>query len=194
MSLVVCFLATAIPFSFINNMLKRLRTGLLLLCCYALLTSHVVYSKDSNQIKSIDIDITTHLGDVQSFQEGDTISFLISLDTDAHVLVIYENADGQLVQLLPNKVSRKSFLSAGLFMGLPDPDADFIFKVQPPFGKETLWAFALDTSLPELKGQYLDDGLKLLTTDISVIQEKLRGWKKKAYGEASLVIHTSRKE
>ncbi len=38
----------------------------------------------------ININITTHLGDHQTFMEGDVISFFLSLDKDAYLLVIYE--------------------------------------------------------------------------------------------------------
>lgn len=175
-------------------MLKQIKTIFWLIACSSVLAGSAAYSKDNTQTKPINIDITTHLGDVQSFQQGDTISFLLSLDTDAHVLVIYENADGQLVQLLPNKVSQKSIWKAGLFITLPDSDAGFIFKIQPPFGKEKLWAFAMDVSLPDLQGQYLTDGLKQLTINMPGIRKILRGHKKQAYGESRLIIHTSKRE
>ena len=42
--------------------------------------------------KNIDVKITTHLGDRQEFVEGDRISFLLSLERDAHVYLFYRDA------------------------------------------------------------------------------------------------------
>lgn len=159
-----------------------------------LLSGNIANSKEMPQTKPIAIDITTHLGNVQQFQEGDDLAFLVSLDTDAYLLVIYETVQGELIQLLPNKVLSNSFYKAGLFINLPEPGAGFVFKILPPFGKETLWVFAADVMLPELAGHYLEDGLKKLTVDITTVRERLARVTKSAYGESRMSILTSPKQ
>lgn len=138
----------------------------------------------------IHIDITTHLGDHQTFQEGDTISFLISLDRDAYLLVIYEDALGNLLQIVPNKRMAAQRYEAGLFITIPAPDSGFRFTVQEPFGKERLWAFASDTPSPEIPGKYLNNGLKRLKSDIPTIKRQFLEHPKSGFGEASLIIRT----
>ncbi len=47
----------------------------------------------------IEVGLTTHLGDRQSFVDGDRISFLLSLERDAYVYLFYRDADKNLLQL-----------------------------------------------------------------------------------------------
>lgn len=142
------------------------------------------------RLKPINVDITTHLGDKQTFLKGDSISFLLSLDADAYLLAIYEDATGSLTQLIPNKQFSKTFYKAGLFITLPDENAAFKFKVQAPFGRETLWVFASDVPLPGLEGRYLKNGLKQIKQDMTSIKKLILNNKQTAFGETSLVIHT----
>lgn len=138
----------------------------------------------------ISLDITTHLGDQQTFLEGDAISFLLSLDTDAYLLVIYEDATGNLIQIIPNSTLAIALYRAGLFITIPDQRAAFRFKVRAPFGQETLWAFASDVPLPKLEGKKLSNGLKQLDAKISAIRSQLIKHPQSAFGETKLLIHT----
>lgn len=147
-------------------------------------------SRSTSKIQPIQIEITTHLGDEQTFVAGDVISFLLNLDKEAYLLVIYQDAAGNLIQLLPNRESQKSRYQAGLFISLPDEKAPFRFKVQPPYGDETLWAFASDVPPPEIKGKALQNGLKLLKLDFKTLRQTLRTQNQTRYGETRLSIHT----
>ena len=95
--------------------------------------------------QSVDIGITTHLGDRQQFVDGDRISFLLSLDRGAHVYLFYRDADANLLQLLPNARMPGHFYAAGLFMPVPGRQQPFRFVVHPPYGEEILVAFASDS-------------------------------------------------
>ena len=143
---------------------------------------------------TIDIEVTTHLGDKQNFQQGDVISFLISLDRDAFVLMIYEDAEHNLVQIIPNRYRQSNQYKTGLFMSVPNRDEPFEFVVSPPFGKETIWVFAAEQEFPELKGTVLDNGLKKLSDKFPTVLSKIRADKtKQLYGEASTTITTAAK-
>lgn len=138
----------------------------------------------------INLDVTTHLGDVRTFVEGDTVSFLLSLDRDAYVVLVYQNAAGQLIQLLPNKRQAQSYYKAGPFVPLPDAAAPFAFRIQAPFGREVLWVFAADVPLPPLPGRDLANGLKQLSGRIESIRRRLAAYPKSAYGETKLILQT----
>ena len=143
---------------------------------------------------TIDIEVTTHLGDKQTFQQGDVISFLISLDRDAFVLMIYEDAEHNLVQIIPNRYRQSNQYKTGLFMSVPNRDEPFEFVVSPPFGKETIWVFAAEKSFPELNGIELENGLKKLSESLPAILSKVRSNRSKQhYGEASATITTAAK-
>ncbi len=176
-----------IPLVSQKNVTLTISHFIFLLVLLAFLINYDLHAAEQNKIN---IDITTHLGDATYFQEGDRVSFLISLDKDAYVLVVYQNAKGEIFQLLPNKRFKNNFYKAGLFLALPTPETTFAFKIQAPFGRETLWAFTADVPLPELKGQYRKDGLKKLSERMGIIQNILARQPKSAYGKASLVLYT----
>jgi hypothetical protein len=141
-------------------------------------------------LQNINIEITTHLGDKQTFQESDAISFLLNLDEAAYLYVIYQDSEGQLIQMIPNKSQQKNYYKAGFFMSVPPQDSDFKFVVQAPFGKEILWAMASDSAEVELVGKTLKNGLKVLSNNIEAIRGKLKKHSKQKYGESKMAITT----
>jgi hypothetical protein len=139
---------------------------------------------------SIQVEITTHLGDGQRFVAGDTIAFFLSLDSDAHILAVYEDAEMQRIQILPNRDQGESHYSSGLFHPIPGQGAAFQFRVAAPFGREKLWVFAAKQPFQPLAGQPLDNGLKLLSAEMATIRAALKAQAGAAYGEACLEILT----
>lgn len=170
--------------------------------CMAALTSLVFICTQAQAIPEnnshqhrINIDITSHLGDKQTYIEGDIISFYISLDRDAFVLIIYQDAAGSLTQIIPNKLNNNNFFKAGDFFSVPTAASPFKFVVSKPFGTESLWAFASDKSFPILKGTKLKNGLILLKDKLNNIKQALRTFGKKPgeyFGQASTTITTLR--
>ena len=141
---------------------------------------------------TIDIEVTTHLGDKQIFQRGDVISFLISLDREAFVLMIYEDAEHNIVQIIPNRYRQNNRYKTGLFMSVPNRDEPFEFVVSPPFGKETIWVFASDQSFPILDGMEMENGLKKLSDDFQTVLSKIRSESSnRLYGETKTSITTA---
>ena len=61
----------------------------------------------------VELRLTTHLGDVREFVEGDRIGFLLSLNRAAHVYLFYRDAGGDLWQLLPNARQPENLFPAG---------------------------------------------------------------------------------
>ena len=141
----------------------------------------------------ITLEITTHLGDNQNFVSGDTISFFVSMDRDAYLLIIYQNARKELIQILPNTYNKKSFYKKGEFFQIPNEKRPFKFKISAPFGREKIMAFASSRSFPVLKGESGKSGLKLLQGSLDVVLKILRkhGRRHGAYGEAELKLSTS---
>ncbi len=162
--------------------------SLILICAQAQATP-----ENNAHQQHINIDITSHLGDKQTYTEGDIISFYLSLDRDAFILVIYQDAAGNLTQIIPNKLSSNNFFQAGDFFTVPNADSPFKFVVSKPFGTEYLWAFANDKSFPTLKGITLKNGFILLKDKLNNIKETLHTFGKESdgyFGQASTTIIT----
>jgi len=151
--------------------------GLLIMCSLAQAAPESIDLKHR-----INIDITSYLGDNQTYTEGDIISFYLSLDRDAYVLVIYQDAAGNLTQVIPNKLSSNNFFEAGDFLSVPNTNSPFKFIVSAPFGTEYLWAFANDTSFPALEGTRLENGFIVLNDSLKQIRKSLRSFGKKSNG------------
>lgn len=165
---------------------KYVSTCLLVLVCFVYTIANA--SQNNTPIK---VEITTHLGDKQVFQQGDVVSFLVSLDRDAWLIVIYENSKGQLVQLIPNRNYKTGFYKAGLFVKLLATDSAFQFKIQAPFGAETLWVFAAESKFKKIQGQVLENGLIKLKDKISTLREKLAKQSSETFASTKLQIKTT---
>jgi len=158
-----------------------------------LLSSPVLFAQNISHTPAnrIGIDITTYLGDKQTFKQGDTLAFLVNLDKAAHVLMIYQDAENNLIQVIPNRYRPQDHYPAGLFIAVPSDKEPFEFTVKPPFGEEKLWAFASQDQFPELEGDELGNGLKKLKGNLQSILQRIRPVKHGAiYGEASTTIIT----
>ena len=141
----------------------------------------------------LEVSITTHLGDAQTFRAGDPLSFLISLDSDAHVLLLYEDASGGVSQLVPNAEFERTFVAAGEFISMPPVDALFTFRVSEPFGAERIWLIASEQPLPALQNQTSVNGVARVAGDAASIRENLQSHALRnqvRYGEASVDITT----
>lgn len=128
--------------------------------------------------ESIEVQITTHLGDQQVFRAGDNVSFLVSLNQDAYLHVIYQDASGQLTQILPNSQLSTAHYKAGQFISIPSNKDNFEFFISAPFGEEIIWIIATKQSLflPMLvPSEKLSNGMFNLYTDMADIKTVLRG-------------------
>ena len=140
--------------------------------------------------ETVDINLTTHLGDQQSFVAGDRISFLLSLDRDAYVYLFYLDADSNLLQLLPNQRLANNFFNAGLFIPVPDQQQPFHFTVRSPYGEEIMVAFASDNGSLQFFGQPLDSGLILVQEDLGQVGERIRAGSNQLFGSSELILTT----
>lgn len=142
---------------------------------------------------AIRLQITSHLGDGQTYGEGDTISYFVSTDRDAYLLLIYADAANNLIQILPNRYSGNAFFPAGKYLQIPGNNDRFEFTITAPFGLERVWAFASSRPFPRLKGADLENGLILLDGDLTSLIKTLRQVARDpgvAYGEAQATVTT----
>ena len=142
---------------------------------------------------SITLELTSKLGDGQTYMEGDTISYFVSMDRDAYLLLVYEDAEHNLIQILPNRHSGKGYYRAGRFIEMPGDKDPFEFVIQGPFGLESVWAFAASRPFPALSGAQLENGLILLNENLNTVLTKIRSHGKNAniaYGEKRATITT----
>ncbi len=139
------------------------------------------------------VDISTHLGNGQTFQEGDIVSYFAHLDQAAYLLLVYEDADGNLIQIFPNRYADNRVFPAGTTIEVPSKKDAFEFEITAPFGNERVYAFASTTAFKPPKGNRLDNGLLLFDCSRDELFKSLRSVARTsgtAYGESSTVLTT----
>lgn len=143
--------------------------------------------------ETIDLSIKVNVGHGAVFQEGEPISLSVGTDRDCYLLLLYQDAAGNLVQLLPNRHAPEAFFSAGQAFRLPGKHDGFLFTATKPFGKEILWVFAASRAFSNLKGLLQPDGTVLLHDTMDHVLNRLRDHGKLPgilYSEARTVITT----
>jgi hypothetical protein len=92
--------------------------------------------------------ISSHLGAHRDFYEGDRVSFLVTTERDASIIVLYQDAQGALTQLFPARgaTPAQAMIESATPKMIPALGAQW--TVVPPFGPETVWLFAADCSWP----------------------------------------------
>lgn len=157
-------------------------------CLIALIVAATQFPVAANEPKKIEVGITTHLGDRQTFVEGDVISFLLSLDRDAYIYLFYQDASGDVYQIIPNQQRRDHFYGKGFFLPIPRSETDFQFKIRPPFGEENLFVFATNNAEVELTGRWLENGLRLIDGSVDNLETSIRQQSKTQFGATTMLI------
>jgi len=105
------------------------------------------------------LTLKTGSGNTQ-YREGDLISFTVSSDKDAYLVLLDYQSDGTTVVLFPNEFHPNSRIHKGEVVCIPDPaNPDFALKVGAPFGDDRIEAIA-STEFTSLQGKtkvLLDD-------------------------------------
>ena len=148
---------------------------------------------ETSPARPIQIEVTPEKGGGATYTEGEEVVYFVSTDQDAHLLLIYEDAERHFTQVLPNALSPAAFYKAGKFLKIPEGRSDaYGFTVTPPFGAERLWVFACSRPFPALAGEETEGG-KILSGGMDRILPVLRAHGSRpgmAYGEAQTVLTT----
>lgn len=172
---------------------KRVWSALISTCLFLGLLAPYSTAHANTPAPGIHLEITTYLGDRQTFVAGDRLSFLVTLDHTAHLLVVYETAKQQLIQLLPHRYSNGDTYQPGYYIAVPDEQAHYEFVIAPPFGKEKILAFACDKPFTTLPGTALANGLRVLSDNKQQLTQHLHQMcdnKQGMFGKASLELTT----
>ena len=161
-------------------MVKKYSLSVLLFFLLSCSASYTTFNVP--KLQSIPVELTTHLGDLQQFVEGDEIQFLLSLGSDAFIYMYYIDAANNIKQILPNENQQSNFYAAGYFLTIPEYEILYRFIVSEPFGNESIWVFASDQSIT----------MKPLPASIENIEQLIKNSSEKAFGEYVLNIVTAR--
>ncbi len=130
-----------------------------------------------------------------NYQEGEKLAAEFTAEREAHLYLIYHQADGKSLLLFPNEARRENRIAAKESVLIPPPGQDFRFRVGPPFGSEVLQVIASLKPLEELDGLVQKTGRAPIVS--AEVIEKLKERLSKdstSWTEHRVVIHTAAKE
>ncbi len=88
--------------------------------------------------------------DKASYREGEHIRVSIRGNRSFYARLVYRDAAGQLIQLLPNPHRKDNFFQGGVSYQIPDVSDRFKLKVGTPFGDESITLYASTSRLGDI--------------------------------------------
>lgn len=122
----------------------------------------------------IPIKIWTERGDGGLYVDGERFTAYVQADTDCYLRLLYRQADGQIVQIFPNRLSGSERVTAGQVYTIPDVDDPYDFVIRSPYGVEHLIAIASAAPFPALQGREINGGV-LLQGGVKDVVRRLTG-------------------
>ena len=123
--------------------------------------------------------------DKKEYKSGDKIKVYIKGNKPFFARIMYRDAGGELLQLLPNPYRSNNYFNGSTIYELPSGDDKFNLEVSPPFGEENVVVYASTAPLGEINTQ-THGGVYQVKTHPTDIAIKTRGVKliQKADGNA----------
>lgn len=78
----------------------------------------------------------------REYRQGDNFSLTVASEEDAYLYVLYQQADGKVFQVYPNKFQPNNIVKARQAVHVPAENDMFRWSVGAPFGKETVKVIA----------------------------------------------------
>lgn len=112
----------------------------------------------------------------KEYGKGEKIRIYMKGNKPFHAAVLYKDAAGQILQLLPNPYRKHNYFYGGVVYEIPSSDDRFDLEVTPPFGEEQIMVYASTNPLGDMSLE-AKGGMYLVKTNLVYIAEKTRGVK-----------------
>lgn len=88
--------------------------------------------------------------DKQAYKQGEKIRIYLKGNKPFHARVLYRDASGHLLQLLPNPYRSENYFNGGIIYEIPSGNDRFELEVSPPFGEEGILVYASTSPLGDI--------------------------------------------
>lgn len=110
----------------------------------------------------------------KEFKKGEKIKIYFKGNKPFYARIIYKQADGNLIQILPNPYREDNYFQGGVVYEIPSGPDRFELEVTPPFGEEDIILYASTASLGSIDLEKAESVYLVKSKDLS---EKTRGIK-----------------
>jgi len=123
----------------------------------------------------------------KEYKAGEKIKVYVKGNKPFYARVLYKDASGVTLQLLPNPYRTDNYFNGGVIYEIPAGNDKFDLEVNPPFGDEIVLVYASSTPLGEI-GLEAQNGVYQVKTQSRDIGMKTRGVKlmEKTDGKAAI--------
>jgi hypothetical protein len=138
----------------------------------------------------------------QDYKKGEKVKIYLKGNKPFYARILYKDAAGHLLQLLPNPHRRDNYFNGGVIYEIPSGNDRFDLEVTPPFGQEDILIYAGTSPLGDINLAAQGDVYQVLSKSADVplltrglkIQEKADGRKDlpSEFSEEALSIRTGR--
>jgi hypothetical protein len=111
----------------------------------------------------------------ETYAEGESMKIYLQGNKPFYARLIYVDAQGNNVQLLPNQHRRDNYFAGATMFEVPTGQDQFELKVSPPYGKETLVLYASTMPLGSVATEAAGPDYYLVTEQTQTIGVKTRG-------------------
>jgi len=91
------------------------------------------------------VEVWTDRGKGAIYSEGEEVLVMVRVSQNAYLRLFFTDANNQTYQVFPNIYRQHGWIPGGQVVTIPTPEDRFVLKVKPPFGIESLTAFASRT-------------------------------------------------
>lgn len=138
--------------------------------------------------------------DKKDYKSKEKVKILLKGNKPFYARVLYINAHGETLQLLPNPYRIDNYFLGGVVYEIPSGKDRFELEVSPPFGEENIVVYASSTELGDIKVKKAGAVYQVITgaDDVGVktrgvaLKEKTAGSKTaESFFEGKAVINTA---
>lgn len=88
--------------------------------------------------------------DKERYKIGEKIKIFLKGNRPFYAKIVYQDAAGQLIQLIPNPYRSENYFNGGVIYEIPSGKDRFELEVSPPFGEENITLYASTAQLGDL--------------------------------------------
>jgi hypothetical protein len=123
--------------------------------------------------------------DKQDYKKGEKVKIYLKGNKPFHARIIYKDAAGHLLQLLPNPHRPENYFNGGVIYEIPSGNDRFDLEVYPPFGQEDIMIYAATMPLGDINLATQGDVYRVVTksTDLPLLTRGLKIQKKADVGK-----------
>lgn len=135
--------------------------------------------------------------DKKDYKAGESIKIFFKGNKPFYAKIVYKQADGGLIQILPNPYRKDNYFQGGVIYEIPSGPDRFELEITPPFGEENIILYASTGKLGDIEHEPAG-GVYKINTGINTLSDKTRGVKITQKGQmnvsefyqTNLTIHT----